>query len=138
MRAHALAAANPWDLEEVYGELFEFAKHNSFDEEREVYFVHITTGTHIAQISLFLLGELLSGETDSDLTTLAGWTEGSRLLRDHRPRSIQVGQARVALSGRTESCLAMLKALSRERCVTARACCSALIRECCFAMRLEL
>lgn len=57
VRAHPLATANPWDLEEVYGELFEFAKRYSFDEEREEYLVHITTGTHIAQISLFLLTE---------------------------------------------------------------------------------
>ncbi len=54
---HALPLANPWDLEEVYGELHDFARGYKFDTEREEYLVHITTGTHIAQICMFLLVE---------------------------------------------------------------------------------
>ncbi|MBI5542401.1 MAG: sigma 54-interacting transcriptional regulator [Deltaproteobacteria bacterium] len=46
-----------WDLEEVYGALLDFARAYPWDLEREDYLVHITTGTHIAQISLFLLAE---------------------------------------------------------------------------------
>lgn len=46
-----------WDFEEVYGALHQFARNYKFDTEREEYLVHITTGTHVAQICLFLLTE---------------------------------------------------------------------------------
>jgi transcriptional regulatory protein RtcR len=49
--------ADPWDLEETYGALRDFARRYPFDPTREDYLAHITTGTHIAQISLFLLVE---------------------------------------------------------------------------------
>lgn len=48
---------NPWDFEEVYGVLHEFARTYPFDLEAEDYLVHITTGTHVAQICMFLLTE---------------------------------------------------------------------------------
>ncbi len=48
---------NPWDLEEVYGALHDYARRYPFQPEQEDYFVHITTGTHIAQICMFLLVE---------------------------------------------------------------------------------
>jgi transcriptional regulatory protein RtcR len=48
---------DPWDFEEVYGELHDFARGYPFDPDREDYLVHITTGTHVAQICLFLLTE---------------------------------------------------------------------------------
>lgn len=48
---------DPWDLESVYGTLHDWARSYPFDPEHEDYYVHITTGTHIAQISLFLLNE---------------------------------------------------------------------------------
>jgi transcriptional regulatory protein RtcR len=48
---------NPWDLEQVYGALLDYARHYPFQPEQEDYFVHITTGTHIAQICMFLLVE---------------------------------------------------------------------------------
>ncbi|MFT3913441.1 MAG: RNA repair transcriptional activator RtcR [Anaeromyxobacteraceae bacterium] len=46
-----------WDLEEVYGALLDFARAYPWAPEKEDYLVHITTGTHIAQISMFLLTE---------------------------------------------------------------------------------
>lgn len=49
--------ADPWDFEEVYGSLHDFARAYSFDPDAEDYFVHITTGSHVAQICLFLLTE---------------------------------------------------------------------------------
>jgi transcriptional regulatory protein RtcR len=49
--------ADPWDLEETYGALRDFARRFPFDPAREDYLCHITTGTHIAQICLFLLVE---------------------------------------------------------------------------------
>jgi transcriptional regulatory protein RtcR len=46
-----------WDFEEVYGNLHDFARASRFDTEAEEYLVHITTGSHVAQICLFLLTE---------------------------------------------------------------------------------
>lgn len=57
VRQHAIEFKDPWDLEEVYGALHQFAREYGFDTDREDYFVHITTGTHVAQICLFLLTE---------------------------------------------------------------------------------
>jgi transcriptional regulatory protein RtcR len=48
---------DPWDFEEVFGKLLDFARAEPFDPENEDYLVHITTGTHVAQICLFLLTE---------------------------------------------------------------------------------
>ncbi len=47
--------ANPWDFAEVYEKLFDWAVAYPFDPEQADYYVHITTGTHVAQICLFLL-----------------------------------------------------------------------------------
>lgn len=55
--AHALPIRDAWDFEGVYGALFDFAKHYPFDPDNEEYWVHITTGTHVVQICLFLLTE---------------------------------------------------------------------------------
>jgi transcriptional regulatory protein RtcR len=57
VRTHELSFRDPWDFEEVYGALHAFARGYAFDTEREEYLVHITTGTHVAQICLFLLTE---------------------------------------------------------------------------------
>lgn len=46
-----------WDFEEVYGKLLDFARAEPFDPDVEDYLIHITTGTHVAQICLFLLTE---------------------------------------------------------------------------------
>ena len=48
---------DPWDLGEVYEALFDFATLYDFDTDAEDYLLHITTGTHVAQICLFLLNE---------------------------------------------------------------------------------
>jgi transcriptional regulatory protein RtcR len=48
--------ADAWDFEEVYGKLYDFARRLA-PKEGEVYYVHITTGTHVEQICLFLLTE---------------------------------------------------------------------------------
>jgi transcriptional regulatory protein RtcR len=49
--------ANPWDFGEVYGALYDWDRAYTFDTEREEYWAHITTGTHVAQICMFLLVE---------------------------------------------------------------------------------
>ena len=52
-----LNIADPWDFGEVYATLFDWTQSYRFDTEREEYWTHITTGTHVAQICLFLLVE---------------------------------------------------------------------------------
>lgn len=49
--------ADPWDFESVYSVLHDFSRDYPFDVEKEDYYIHITTGTHVAQICLFLLTE---------------------------------------------------------------------------------
>jgi transcriptional regulatory protein RtcR len=48
---------DPWDFEEVYAALYDVIARYPFDTEHEDYLVHITTGTHVAQICWFLLAE---------------------------------------------------------------------------------
>lgn len=57
VRSQIIELRNPWDFEEVYGALHDFARGYTFDPENEDYLVHITTGTHVAQICWFLLTE---------------------------------------------------------------------------------
>lgn len=54
---HDVYLADPWDFEDVYATLFDFAQGYPFDPEAEEYLVHITPGTHVAQICWFLLTE---------------------------------------------------------------------------------
>ena len=56
-RLHVTALRDPWDFEEVFATLHEFARSYPFDPDTEDYLVHITTGTHVQQICLFLLTE---------------------------------------------------------------------------------
>ncbi len=48
---------DPWDFERVFATLHDFALGYPFDPEAEDYLVHVTTGSHVAQICLFLLTE---------------------------------------------------------------------------------
>lgn len=57
VRLHELSLIDPWDFEEVFGQLHDFARHYSFATDDEDYLIHITTGTHVEQICLFLLAE---------------------------------------------------------------------------------
>lgn len=57
VRLTEVRLSNPWDFGQVYTALYDFAGGYSFNLEREQYVVHITTGTHVAQICLFLLTE---------------------------------------------------------------------------------
>ncbi len=57
VRCIPLPMRNPWDLEETYGALLDYVRGYPFNPEAEDYLVHITTGTHIAQICMFLLVE---------------------------------------------------------------------------------
>jgi len=57
VRPCPVTIADPWDFEEVYAAFLDFATRYKFDTENEEYLVHITTGTHVAQICWFLLSE---------------------------------------------------------------------------------
>jgi transcriptional regulatory protein RtcR len=46
-----------WELETVYTALYNFARQYQFQTEKEDYLVHITTGSHVMQICMFLLTE---------------------------------------------------------------------------------
>ncbi|MGC2530340.1 MAG: RNA repair transcriptional activator RtcR [Candidatus Acidiferrum sp.] len=57
VRLHEIEFGDPWDFERVYEALFKFARSYIFEVESEDYLIHITTGTHVAQICLYLLTE---------------------------------------------------------------------------------
>lgn len=48
---------NAWDFEQVYSQIHMVSTNQSFDIDTNNYFVNITTGTHVAQICLYLLTE---------------------------------------------------------------------------------
>jgi len=54
---HKVHWRDPWDFADVYSALADLAAGYAFDEDEERYLVHMTTGTHVAQICLFLLAE---------------------------------------------------------------------------------
>ena len=54
---HEFALKDPWDFQEVYERLFDFVRGYDFQPELEDYLIHLTTGTHVAQICWFLLNE---------------------------------------------------------------------------------
>ena len=51
------ALKDPWDFQEVYERLFDFVTGYEFKPGKEDYLIHLTTGTHVAQICWFLLNE---------------------------------------------------------------------------------
>lgn len=57
VREHHVRFDDPWDFAQVYGALRELVDNYAFDLENERYLVHMTTGTHVAQICWFLLTE---------------------------------------------------------------------------------
>lgn len=57
VRIHVLPLTDPWDFQDVFGALHGFARRMTFDPGKERYLMHITTGTHVQQICLFLLTE---------------------------------------------------------------------------------
>lgn len=54
---HSVPFKDPWDFEEVFSGLHEFARSFPFDSDQNEYLIHITTGSHVQQICLFLLAE---------------------------------------------------------------------------------
>ncbi len=56
VRTHMLDIQDPWNFQQVYAALHDFARAYEFQDDTE-YYEHLTTGTHVAQICLFLLLE---------------------------------------------------------------------------------
>jgi transcriptional regulatory protein RtcR len=57
VRPHPLELSDPWDFSEVYAALDGYAESYAWRTASEDYYLHITTGTHVMQICLFLLCE---------------------------------------------------------------------------------
>ncbi len=57
VRLHMIEFGDPWDFENVYSVLHGFALDYQFDTDQERYLIHVTTGTHVAQICTYLLTE---------------------------------------------------------------------------------
>jgi transcriptional regulatory protein RtcR len=57
VRLVALDISDPWDFGEMYGALYDWVRSYHFNPAKEQYWTHITTGTHVAQICMFLLVE---------------------------------------------------------------------------------
>lgn len=74
VNTHRVNFTDPWDFEAVYSTLLDFARGYRFDLDHERYLIHITTGTHVAQICLYLLTE-------------AGYLPGRLLQTSPAPRS---------------------------------------------------
>ncbi len=53
---HYVTLLSPWDFADVYAELYDFVASFNFDAQTD-YLLHLTTGTHVAQICWFLLVE---------------------------------------------------------------------------------
>jgi len=57
VRRQRVEFRDPWAFGDAYGALHDFAACYPFDPENESYPIHVTTGTHVAQICLFILIE---------------------------------------------------------------------------------
>lgn len=57
LRFHPVDVEDPWDFETVFESLYEISQKLDLDPRRDDVLVHITTGTHVSQICVFLLTE---------------------------------------------------------------------------------
>jgi len=57
VRVHDFGLKDAWDFQEVYERLYDFVAEYRFEPDKEDYLIHLTTGTHVAQICWFLLNE---------------------------------------------------------------------------------
>lgn len=57
VRLHELDTRDPWDFEDVFATLHDFARRYAFKPDEEQYLVHVNNGTHVVRICLFLLTE---------------------------------------------------------------------------------
>jgi transcriptional regulatory protein RtcR len=90
---------DPWDFEEVYGRLHDFSRSLEINTDRDTCLIHITTGSHVQQICLFLLtesrhlpGRLL--QTSPPRRTTEQSARESQLAKTQRRREQQQGRNR--------------------------------------------
>lgn len=57
LQLHPIEIDDPWDFQSVYTTLLDFSRAYPFQVDDEDYFIHVTTGTQVQQICLFLLNE---------------------------------------------------------------------------------
>ncbi len=57
VNVHEVSFADPWDFQQVYEGLYDLITNYVFKTDKEDYLIHLTTGTHVAQICWFLLNE---------------------------------------------------------------------------------
>jgi len=57
VRLVSMDIRDPWDFGDMYGALYDWVRKYPFNPDTEQYWAHITTGTHVAQICMFLLVE---------------------------------------------------------------------------------
>ncbi len=98
VQPHCLPISDAWDFEDVYAALHDFARGYAFDLDAEQYLVHISTGSHVEQICLFLLTE--SRYLPARLMQTSPPRKGRARFRrasDHRSRSLEVRSAGVAV-----------------------------------------
>lgn len=57
VKLNEIAFADPWDFQQVYEGLYDYITNYKFKTDKEDYLIHLTTGTHVAQICWFLLNE---------------------------------------------------------------------------------
>ena len=102
VRFNRIDLKDPWDFEEVYGALHDFAAGYAFDPESEDYFVNITTGTHVAQICWFLLIEAryIPAKILQLTPPKASGAAIAGQIQRHRHRSVALRPHRHAVQGR--------------------------------------
>lgn len=54
---HNVEFKDPWDFEEVYASFHDIAENHHFEPKLNKYYAHMSTGTHVSRICLFLLCE---------------------------------------------------------------------------------
>jgi transcriptional regulatory protein RtcR len=85
VRLNEIEFGDPWDFARVYETLFKFARSYPFDTGSEDYLIHITTGTHVAQILPVPVNRITipAGPPAPSLSPTR--TRGARTNQDHRP-----------------------------------------------------
>ena len=134
-----LVLDDPWD----FGEVYDWSRDYAFDPARERYWAHITTGTHVTQICLFLPGVLL--QTAPPKRQRATRNARFNTLIDEIERVAVRSKAPVLLTGPTGAgkshlaqrwrCSATRRARSPGRPRRRLACCGRRTRVCCSSTR---
>ena len=111
VRLHQVETRDPWDFEEVYGALHDFARAYPFDPDAEDYLVHITTG-HARGADLPVPADRVAPPArpaGADQSAARRQRRGPGHLSHHRPRPLEVRPDRLAFRARGARQTAQLK-----------------------------